>query len=57
MNNFLNGSKRFIKKNSSTILTCIGAVGVAATAIVSARDTVKAVELLKKKRRFRCKIK
>lgn len=49
MNNFLNGSKRFIKKNSSTILTCIGAVGVAATAIVSARDTVKAVELLKKK--------
>lgn len=49
MNNLLSNSKRFIKRNSSTILTCIGAVGVAATAIVSARDTIKAVEILKKK--------
>lgn len=49
MNNFINDSKRFIKRNSATILTCVGAVGVAATAIVSAKNTIKAVELLKKK--------
>lgn len=49
MNNLINNSKLFLKKNSSTILTCIGAIGVAATAIVSAKDTIKAVEMLKKK--------
>lgn len=45
MSNF----KMFLKRNSSTILTCVSAIGVAATAVVSARDTIKAVELLKKK--------
>ena len=49
MNNLIYNSKRFIRKNSSTILTCIGAIGVAATAIVSAKNTIKAVELLKEK--------
>ena len=36
--------KNFIKKNSATILTVTGAVGVGATAVVSARDTVKAMK-------------
>lgn len=49
MNNFLYNSKRFLKRNSSTILTCIGAAGVVATAIVSAKDTIKAVDIVKKK--------
>lgn len=49
MNGLLNNSKKFLKRNSSTILTCIGAVGVVATAVVTARDTIKAVELVKKK--------
>ena len=49
MNNLISNSKNFIKRNSSTILTCVGIIGVAATAIVSAKDTVKALELLKKK--------
>lgn len=50
MGSIIDNSKRFIKRNSSTILTCIGAIGVTATAIVSARDTVKAVKLLEKKK-------
>ena len=50
MNNLLNNLIRFIKRNSSTILTCIGAVGVAATAIMAAKDTIKATELVKKKK-------
>lgn len=49
MNNLLDNSIRFLKRNSSTILTCIGAVGVAATAIMAAKDTIKAAELVKKK--------
>ena len=49
MNNLLDNSIRFLKRNSSTILTCVGAVGVAATAIMAAKDTIKATELVKKK--------
>lgn len=33
----------FFKKNSSTILTIVGSVGVCITAVMSARDTVKAM--------------
>lgn len=47
MNGMIDNTKRFFKRNSSTILTVMGAVGVAATAVMSARDTVKAVEILK----------
>lgn len=36
----------FLKKNAWTILTCISAVGVVATAIMSAKATPKAIELL-----------
>ena len=49
MNNLISNSKIFLKRNSSTILTCVGVIGVAATAVVSARDTIKAVKLIEEK--------
>lgn len=49
MNNILSNSKKFLKRNSSTILSCLGMVGVAATAIVSAKNTVKAVKIIEHK--------
>ena len=36
----------FLKKNAGAILTVIGAVGVVATAVMSAKATPKAIELL-----------
>lgn len=36
----------FMKRNSATILTCIGAAGVAATAVLSATQTPKALRLI-----------
>ena len=36
--------KTFLKKHSSTILTCIGALGVVATAVAAAKATPKAIE-------------
>lgn len=39
-------TKQLIKRNASTILTCIGAVGVVATAVTAARATPKVVRLL-----------
>lgn len=41
-------SEGFIRKNASTILTCIGAVGVVGTAVATAKGTTKADILLKK---------
>lgn len=38
--------ERFIKRNASTILTCIGAVGVVATAVMAVKETPKAMSLL-----------
>ena len=38
----------FVKNNSSTILTVIGSIGVGITAIMAAKDTVKAVKRLEK---------
>lgn len=51
MGNLISNSKRFLKRNSSTILTCVGVIGVAATAVVSAHDTIKAVKLIKENER------
>ena len=34
----------FLRRNSSTILTCIGAVGVVATAVMAVKATPKALE-------------
>lgn len=42
--------KMFLKQNSSTILTCVGAVGVIATAVSAAKETPKALKLLEKAR-------
>jgi hypothetical protein len=36
----------FIKKNASTILTCVGAAGVVATAVLAVNETPKAMSLL-----------
>lgn len=44
--NLLYESKKFFKKNGSTILTVIGSVGVIGTAIVAATSTPKALLLL-----------
>lgn len=46
MNKVLYQSKRFFKQNGSTILTCVGALGVVATAIMTAKATPKATRLL-----------
>lgn len=42
----LHQSKRFFKKNGSTILTCVGAIGVVVTAVMTAKATPKATRLL-----------
>ena len=39
-------TKLFFKNNSSTILTCVGSIGVAATAVLAVKATPKAMRLL-----------
>lgn len=46
MNNLLNRSQLFFKRNSSTILTCVGAAGVIATTVSAVKATPKALVLL-----------
>ena len=46
--NLLNSSKLFLRRNSPTILTFLGAAGVVATSIAAAKATPKAMALLKK---------
>lgn len=46
MNSLLNKSQTFLKRNSATILTCVGAAGVVATAVTAVKATPKAVRLL-----------
>lgn len=41
----LASSKHWLKRNSPTILTCIGAIGVVATAVTAVRATPKALDL------------
>ena len=48
MNNLLSKSKFFCKRNGSTILTCIGAVGVVVTSVLAVKATPKAVKLIEK---------
>lgn len=48
MNKLLYQSKSFVNRHGSTILTCIGGVGVIATAVMAVKDTPKAVQLLEK---------
>lgn len=47
MNGLLRSSKMFLKRNSATILTCIGGAGVIATSVMAVQATPKALELLK----------
>lgn len=47
MNNFSRQSKKFLKRNGSTILTCLGAVGVVATSVMAVNATPKALTILK----------
>ena len=46
MNKVLRQSKMFINRNASTILTCVGGVGVVATAVLAVKATPKALILL-----------
>lgn len=46
MRTLLNHSKLFFKRNSSTILTCVGAVGVVTTAVMAVKETPKALQLI-----------
>ena len=46
MNSLLTKSQKFLKKNSATILTCVGAAGVIATTVTAVKTTPKAVALL-----------
>ena len=46
MNGLLYRSQKFIKRNSSTILTCVGGVGVVATSVIAVKATPKAMLLL-----------
>lgn len=50
MNRLLNASKLFVRKNGSTILTCIGGVGVVATSVVAVKATPKALIMLENAR-------
>lgn len=47
MNNLLASSKRFINRNASTILTCVGGVGVVATTVMAVKATPKVLTILK----------
>lgn len=46
MNSLLNKSQMFLKRNSATILTCVGAAGVIATTVTAVKATPKALALL-----------
>ena len=48
MNKLLRSSKTFLKRNSSTILTCVGAAGVVSTSVMAVKATPKALSLLEK---------
>ena len=46
MNKVLNNSLKFIKRNSSTILTVVGSVGMVATTVMAVKATPKAMRLI-----------
>jgi hypothetical protein len=46
MNGLLEHSKLFLKRNASTILTCVGGAGVVATSIMAVKATPKALVIL-----------
>lgn len=50
MNGLLQVTQQFIRKNASTILTCIGGAGVVATSVMAVKATPKAMRLLEAKK-------
>lgn len=46
MNKVLHHSVTFVKRNASTILTCLGGAGVVVTAVMSVKATPKAMKLI-----------
>lgn len=48
MNSLLSKSQAFLKRNSATILTCVGGAGVIATTVTAVKATPKALILLEK---------
>lgn len=48
MNRLVQTTKLFVKRNSSTILTCVGAAGVVTTSVMAVKATPKAMMLLDK---------
>lgn len=46
MSKLISRSKLFLSRNTPTILTCVGAIGVVATAVLSAKATPKALVLV-----------
>lgn len=46
MNSLLNKSQVFLKRNSATILTCVGAAGVVVTTVTAVKATPKALMLM-----------
>lgn len=50
VNKLMQHSKMFLKRNSSTILTCIGGAGVVATTVMAVKATPKALRLLDAKK-------
>lgn len=46
MNSLLTKSQTFVKRNSATVLTCVGAAGVIATTVTAVKATPKALVLL-----------
>lgn len=53
MNGLLQTSKVFLRKNASTILTCVGGVGVIGTAVMAVKATPKALERIENAERFK----
>jgi hypothetical protein len=47
MNKLLHRSKLFVDRNAPTILTVIGGIGVVVTAVITAKQTPKALEVLR----------
>lgn len=46
LNDLFGKTKLFFKRNSSTILTCVGSIGVVTTAVLAVKATPKAIRLL-----------
>ena len=46
MENLIRNTKKFLRKNASTILTCVGGAGVIVTTVMAVKATPKAMQLI-----------